>query len=394
VPDRVGCAPFRQVPRPPLRLPRVRLRAEVVVPALLVTVGLALGLGMVWAWADAPSAPAGNDLLADVSSPKLDATSAEAPARLSEPTPQPDVATTSSTQPPGPVPEPLAVAPEPIPAPEPSPVPEVVVVPPAPEPPILAEAVQVVAEPMPPTAEPYDFRSYQPGESIMMRNWKALGLQTILLAAFTTAEPAPVPAQAPTAKEFAELKETVQKMDKGLAQMYEANKKLAGDIAKDIGGLRESLKLIGERLDGTQTTIDKLKDDVAKLRQEVDTLKKEKPQVSGYGPASKELDELKKNLEQLQKSLEGMRNGSPQTRTALRPGDKGRLELINDDYPVPIDIVVNDKAYRVQPGETRVVELAVGSTFTYRIPSIPGYQANLTRVLGGERPHQIIVHRQ
>jgi archaellum component FlaC len=333
-------------------------------------------------WAQHP-APPENNLLADVSSSKLNPTSAEAPARLSASTPQPDVDTTSSTRPPVPVPE-LLSAPEPI----PEPAPEVVVASPAAEPVRLVEAVQAVAEPLPPPVEPYDTLSYHPGESIMMRNWKALGLQTILLAAFTV-EPAPLPAQekGPTAKEFAELKETLKKMDQGLIKMSEG-------VGKDFAGLRDSLKLIGERLDGAQTTIDKLKDDVAKLREEVDALKKEKPQVSGYRPAAKELDELKRNIEQLQKSLDGLRNGAPNTRTALRPGSSGRVELINDDYPVPVDMVVNDRVYRVEPGMTRVIELPVGSTFTYRIPSIPGYQSNITRVLGGERPHQIIVHRQ
>jgi len=202
----------------------------------------------------------------------------------------------------------------------------------------------------------------QPVESIMMRNWKALGYQAVLLAAFAAGPVVAAP-------------EDTGKEDKTPAP------------AKDIRDIKDILRAMDQAIG---KDVQQMKKDITDLRKDVDALKQ------GNGAAnlnSKEIEDLKQQILKLQQTIDAINKRLPQTSTSMRPSNPatGRLELVND-YPYQIDFVVNEATYSIAPGMTRVVNLPVGSSFTYRIPSLPGYQANRTRSLDGDRPFVIRVY--
>lgn len=192
----------------------------------------------------------------------------------------------------------------------------------------------------------------------MIRNWKALGLNTILLAAFAT------PALA--------APEDIGKDDKAPATV------------KDIKELGKSINLLGETLNlhikHSLGEIDALKKQVEALQKDIDSLKKGTTSTSNYGPAAKDIDELRKQIDRLQQTCDAIKKQLPVTTTALKPSGTARLELVND-YPYQIDFVVNEATYPIAPGMTRVLNLPVGSNYTFRIPQLAGYQANQSRTL-------------
>jgi hypothetical protein len=300
--------------------------------ALLLLLGLVTG-GIALATRHGGTAPsAEKPLLVADSSPNLNATSAPTvpePARNSNTL---DHAVLFPPEPPELMREPATMEAQATPTP------------PA-EPLQFPAGVPVVAEQAP--AVDLALSPTQPVESTMMRTWKTLGYQAILLAAFSAGPSVAAPEDAGKTDKPATAKD-IEKLDKALQFMAE-------NVAKDIKGLADTLNQNTKR---TQEDIESLKQQLSALQKEVDALKK----------------------------------AGPQTTTAYRPATaKGRLELVND-YPYAMDIVINETAYPVAPGMTRVINLPPGATFTYRIPAVPGYQANRTRTLDGERPFKITVY--
>ena len=202
----------------------------------------------------------------------------------------------------------------------------------------------------------------------MMRTWKAVGLNTLLLAAFAT----PVLAGP----------EDVGKDDKNPVTVKDL-RKLGEDISKDIRAIGADLQL---HIQKTQGDIKKLEQDVAQLQNDLKALKGGSPMTSSsnYTPSAKEVDELRKQIDRLQQTVEALKQQLPQTSTSYKPAaTNGRLELTND-YPYQIDFVVNETTYPVAPGMTRVLNLPVGAMYTFRIPQLAGYQTAQSRVLGSE----------
>jgi hypothetical protein len=335
---------------------------------LLGLVSAVIGVAMTRPEGAAPDASAEKTLLAEVSSPNLNPASVEAPSRPTAPEPSPAAEITRPHGQSDPSPDPPAPA-LPL-SPEPKALLEAEMAPPEVAPP-PAELPQPVAPvPLPGEVVADDSQapavtliSTQPVESIMMRNWKALGYQAVLLAAFTATPGVAAP-------------EDVGKDDKTPA------------TAKDIREIKEILRTMDQAIG---KDVQQMKKDIADLRRDVDALKQ------GNGTASlnsKEIEDLKQQILKLQQTIDAINKRLPQTSTSMRPSTPtttGRLELVND-YPYQIEFVVNETAYSIAPGMTRVVNMPVGSTFTYRIPSLPGYQANRTRALDGDRPYIIRVY--
>lgn len=337
-PDRVGGARCGR-PTPPLseRTQQDRCAAAALGSVLALIVG-----GILLANLHGPAIPdasAEKCLPADLSSSTLDATSALAPA--------PRVAPEFPNDPDHRVQLPAA----PVSAPQP-----------------LAHDLHILEAPAVPPGEPSllldpeqprasAFSSLPTGESPMMRTWKAVGLNTVLLAAFATPvlagpEDAGKDDKAPaTAKDIAEIKKMLQQLDQG--------------VGRDI---------------------ETLKKDMAQLQNDLKALKGNGPMTasSNYTPSAKEVDELRKQIDRLQQTVEALKQQLPQTSTSYKPAaTNGRLELTND-YPYQIDFVVNETTYPVAPGMTRVLNLPVGAMYTFRIPQLAGYQTAQSRVLGSE----------
>jgi uncharacterized protein YukE len=369
-PDRVGGARLGRSLSPADRALAQRAAqnraAHTALFLLLAAVVAVIGMALTRRDGAAKGAPAEKTLIAEESSSNLNATSAAAPARPTEPEPAKEPEMTphwSSGHAEGqqlpPVPlsaelatmeaqaaQPASTVPPPLPAPT-----ELVPFP---------EAVPVVDVPAP-AVNPVPAIVTQPVESTMISTWKSLGYPAVLLAAFAASPSVAAP-------------EDTGKDDKTPA------------TAKDIRDIKDILRTMDQAVG---KDVQQMKKDIGDLRKEVDALK------SGNGSAgsmtSKEIDDLKQQILKLQQTIDAVSKRLPQTATAMRPSNPtGKVQLVND-YPYQVDFVVNDLAYPIAPGMTRIVNLPTGATFTFRIPSITGYQANRTRSLDGDQPYVIRV---
>jgi TolA-binding protein len=148
-----------------------------------------------------------------------------------------------------------------------------------------------------------------------------LTLLTALALAATPASPAAGPPLSPTRAGAGELDE---KKSADLASLEAELKRLRADTA--------------ESFRSAQKTIDELKKEVARLRKEVEELRKRRP---------------------------------PSTRISRSPaaGGSATIRLVNS-YADPVTVVVNGTAYRLEPGETRLLRDRAPGRFTYEVPGV------------------------
>jgi hypothetical protein len=347
-------------------LPDVALAAR---PGVLVlTTGLLVGLCLILvAWGGGGVPRAGRDgllLLADNSSPKLDRTSAQAPPSRSAAVPkvEPDRQSLEGN---GTACPPRVVVAAPVQTAEPPPAPlPTLEPPPAPVPPPLAVEI--------PLENCYAFRDAHPGEGPMMCNWKLLGLQSVVAAAFlTSAAPAAEPASEPDkttaiVKQLGDLKAALEALDK--------------TVRTECGGLRADVK-------ATQIEVERLKTDMALLRQDLDAMRKQAPPTreSAYPPEARaELEQMRRAVEALHQDIEALRRQMPATRVAGFPPAEGmgRVRLVNT-FPAPVTIVVNRRSYELNPGESRWTEPFRYGPFSYEVL---GIQEPRTRALAANDP--------
>lgn len=225
----------------------------------------------------------------------------------------------------------------------------------------------------------------------MTRNWKMLGLQTLLAAALT-AVPSPAgPFENPPpepdkydaiAKQLTELRKMLEGFDTSI-------KKKLGDI--ETKGFNTELRV--QKTEGdvakVQGDLDELKRQVAKMSKDLETIQKQLSPgvVSGYGPNAGE--ELKKQLDRLRLDLDGLRSQVGTTRIATAaPAVTGKIRLINT-YPEEMPILLNQTVYRLQPGESWDVSLPAGS-FTYQV--LKAQQSVQSRLLAANETFTITVH--
>jgi hypothetical protein len=356
--------------RVPHVLPEVALTPRLVL--LVLTMMLLVSLCLML-WRGMPAPPRADlaelGLPAGVASPKLNNTSAEAPASLPPAAPTaeldkhphdvPAEAVTPVPPPPPKVPEPAALPPlpmlEPL-VPEKAPAP-------SPEPPPLTPVTSApVAPPTPvePAAENcYAIRDTHRGDSPMMSTWKMLGLQTVLAAALTP--PAALATEGPAAepdattaltKQIADLKAAIQALDKTVKQE-------CGDLRNDL----EKTKL------AAQVDLKSVNEQIAQLRADLESMRKllASKQVAAYPTDPRaELEEVRRQLAQLHQDMEALRKQLPATRVAGFPPEGRSIRLVNT-YPAEVPIRVNDRVYYVAPGETRLTEPIAFGTFTYEV---------------------------
>ncbi len=220
----------------------------------------------------------------------------------------------------------------------------------------------------------------------MMNRWRMLGLPTVLAAAFVTpAAPAAEPASEPD-------KTTV--ILRQLTDLRTAIETLDRTVKREAGDLRHDMDRSEVRLKATQLEVEKLKTDIAQLRADLDNLRKTFPttQVSAYPPEARtELEQMRRAMDLIRQDLEALRRQPPSTRVSAFPptaGDLGRIRLVNT-YLTPMTIVVNRRAYELQPGETRLTEPVPYGEFAYEVI---GVQPPRVRTLTPGEPFTITVH--
>lgn len=174
----------------------------------------------------------------------------------------------------------------------------------------------------------------------MMRTWQMLGFSTFLAAALT-AGPA-----------VADQKEDSKKLD---------------DIQKKLGEIQNSL----DALAGVPKDLMDAKINIAKGQADILELKAQ-------------LTKLQQNLDELRKQVNST------TRTANFPptGASGRIRLMNT-FSQGMSIRVNDRVYRLEPGQTQMMDSQPIGAFTYEVL---GVQAPVTRTLGAGETYTIYVY--
>jgi hypothetical protein len=330
-------------------------------PLMLLLVLLAVGLQVaLTVWATRPTAsPPEIDLLTSSNSFNLNTNSAEDDAVLPGPAVfvQSDVPDARAEQLPPALPEvPL-------------------------EPPRLlgvGETAPVVAAP---ATDPVTYAIYTTfrGDSPMMRHWKLIGLQTALAAALT----APTLAAAEPEPKLPPPLATPDKSDEILKKLSDFKKTLDSletSLRKDLTDLRN------DQLN-SNLKVQKLQGDVTKLQETI-----------GKSPAPNakllsDIDDIKKQLSLLKLDLDALKSKAtpPRISASAPTSDAARIRLVNT-YAEQVTIVVNQRAYRVLPGETRLLESQPQGAFTYQVLGVqPGLQ---NRTLAANETFTINVHPQ
>jgi len=201
----------------------------------------------------------------------------------------------------------------------------------------------------------------------MMQNWKLLGWQMALAAALTMSParaaqldgPAPAEPDKTDAvvKQLQELKKALEDAEKRLKASIESLE-TSGNLrfAKLQTDVEDMKKQLGQ-LSRLQADTDELKRQIAQLRQEFDGLRtRMQPTISGYGPAT---------------------NGT------------GRIRLVNT-FPDQMTVVVNDRAYRLAPGQTQLTDPLPAGNFRYMVLGVQPEMQN--RLLAANETFTITIH--
>ena len=106
--------------------------------------------------------------------------------------------------------------------------------------------------------------------------------------------------------------------------------------------------------------------------------------------AQADVDDLKKQLAQMQKDMDGLKTRStiaayPPNQTAA---STGHIRLVNA-YLEPVTVVVNERAYPLTTGETRMVDSVPSGSFSYEVL---GIQSRQLRTLASNETFTVTVH--
>lgn len=185
----------------------------------------------------------------------------------------------------------------------------------------------------------------------MMHNWRLLGWHMVLATALTAA-PVPTALVAQEPKSQAEPDATTA-------------------ILKRLDDVKKFLEEMDKRLKGTLESLTSTDVNVAKLQ--MDT------------------NDIKRQLGQLRSDVDALRSRTSLYLPAPAPAavpPTGRVRLVNT-FPDLMTIIVNERAYRLPPGDTRLTDPLPAGTFTYMVL---GVQPEQTRTLAANETFTITIH--
>jgi hypothetical protein len=196
-------------------------------------------------------------------------------------------------------------------------------------------------------------------ETIMTRTWKLMRLQALLLALL-----AGMPAFADDAQKNTDKPDPVQKQLNELKEMVaEAKRQLQDDI-KDLRTKADHNRTdFNNYAQGSLRDIEGLKGEVAQLKADIEALRKSSNTLnrqSGYAPS-----------------------------TTTAPPATGRVELYNA-WPGEVSVVVNNRTYRLLPGERRLTDPLPAGTFSYEVLGVT--EPNRVRSLAANQVYWIHIH--
>ncbi len=226
----------------------------------------------------------------------------------------------------------------------------------------------------------------------MMRTWNLLGLSA--LAALVLVRPAlaggqPTDGVIPKTDAFKKLQEQVQAMDQALRGMADTLNQEAKKISNAINGHDNRLKTLEAndvdttlKLGDARLRIERLEKQVEKLRLDMEALQKRTSNIALYPPSDKiSLDEVRAQLRQIEQILNRMQ-GTGRTAFSSPVVTTGRILMVNTYPDMHLLFIINQKAYRVEAGQTAAIDNMPAGTFTYEVISpIAGSAGRHSRVL-------------
>ncbi len=197
----------------------------------------------------------------------------------------------------------------------------------------------------------------------MMRNWKLLGLDMILVGALA----------APVAAGQTDGPDSVWNTEDPVLKEVRELKTSINELTKAIKSLQDSTLNTNLRIEKAQGDIDGLKRQVGQLQQE-------------------EIDGVRRQLAQIQKDMDDlkMRGANPRIATYPQPPatPTGRVRLVNA-FMAPMTVIVNSRAHTLQPGAVATTDPLPAGSFTYEVL---GVQAMVSRSLGANETFTITIH--
>ena len=144
----------------------------------------------------------------------------------------------------------------------------------------------------------------------------------------------------------------------GLASSGRAQAEKAPEPDKTQADVLKQLLKMQESMDDLKRRIDALPDTVT-----IDTTIR-LALVKALKETQEEMGLLKKQVDQLQKDVNSLKSGPTTVKTFSLP-TTGKIRLVNT-YPGLRAIMVNGKTYRLQAGESQLLEEPIGK-FTYEV---------------------------
>jgi outer membrane murein-binding lipoprotein Lpp len=154
---------------------------------------------------------------------------------------------------------------------------------------------------------------------------------------------------------------------------------LAAALAAPAAGqTADDIRKLNDKLDALTKAVQELKDGMKtdNVREKVTTV-------------DSKIDQLDQDIQAIKKDLRDLkRRVGDGTTTTLRPEydsatfrGQGRVRFINE-YPEEMSVVVNNRSYRLLPGQEKLVAVAPGD-FTYQVLNIQR-EAQLRRIAADE----------
>jgi hypothetical protein len=199
-----------------------------------------------------------------------------------------------------------------------------------------------------------------------------------------------------TAKDVKELKEAQKKAaDEVLQQLRAIQDQLKGmeGVRKDVDALRGTIQNVTRELELSAQMHNRNGGDLTELRGQVKQLHDDLDRARAHaGKLEQELTNQAARCDALTRDLAALRRqASDGSRQSARLADtSGTIRLYNT-FGAPITVVVNGRAYRLEPGETHTLSSQPLGAITYEVL---GIQPPRTVTLTAERPLDIEVFDQ
>ncbi|HYV38399.1 MAG TPA: hypothetical protein VE988_22135, partial [Gemmataceae bacterium] len=209
------------------------------------------------------------------------------------------------------------------------------------------------------------FHDVHRGESPMKRNWNIIKVAVPAVVALVLT---PLPAAAQVTNK--ELKDAIDALSKKVEDNHTKVLSSQVEIMNDLMKIQANLKALNDTSDETKLKVQTMQGEMAALDAKVKKLQVdlEKAKFSDGGTSAADkiaIAELRGRLDKIEMLIAKLEEGRV---SKSLPVNTGRILLANM-YPEVMLFVINDVAYRVEPGTTKAIENVTPGVFKYEVIS-------------------------